>query len=184
MKYSVHLIDENGKGPYLSVKGRTSSLENYPCFDDQAVSEVEMEIEDEYIKDMWSDLKRCWSDDIQEALDLCGIDDIDREMYEKAKEETNTYFEVGAGGIGYIDCERLAPAYLEELGFRNPAIEIVRGVIEARNNKPTFPLNFYADAEDMFGHRAATGQGITPEEAREILRYAVELETALDEVLP
>ena len=24
MKYSVHLIDENGKGPYLSVKGRTS----------------------------------------------------------------------------------------------------------------------------------------------------------------
>ena len=24
MKYSVHLIDENGKGSYLSVKGRTS----------------------------------------------------------------------------------------------------------------------------------------------------------------
>ena len=23
MKYSVHLIDENGKGPYLSVRGRT-----------------------------------------------------------------------------------------------------------------------------------------------------------------
>ena len=23
MKYSVHLIDENGNGPYLSVKGRT-----------------------------------------------------------------------------------------------------------------------------------------------------------------
>ena len=23
MKYSVHLIDENGKGSYLSVKGRT-----------------------------------------------------------------------------------------------------------------------------------------------------------------
>ena len=23
MKYSIHLIDANGKGPYLSVKGRT-----------------------------------------------------------------------------------------------------------------------------------------------------------------
>ena len=146
--------------------------------------EKEMEIEEECIKDLWPDLKRCWPDDIQEAVDLCGIDDLDREMYERAKDKTNTYFEVEAGGNGYIDVKRLAPAYLEELCFRNPAIEIVRGVIEAKNNKPAFPLNFYDSAEDMLEHRDATGQGITPDEAREILMYAAEMERQIETVTP
>ena len=162
----------------------TAALENYPCFDDEAVSEVEMAIEEEYIKDLWPDLLRCFPDDFREALELCGIDEFDRELYEKAKEETNTYFEVEAGGIGYIDLARIAPAYADELRFRNPAIEIIQGVVEAKNNKPSFPLSFYDNAEDMLDHRDATGQGITTEEAREILKYAAELERQIETVLP
>ena len=172
------------RGDIDEENGYLSTLENYPRLDDEAVSEIEREMEEEYIKDLWGDLKCCWPDDIQEAVDLCGIDDLDREIYEKAKDETNTYFEVEAGGNGYIDCESLAPAYLAELKFKNPAIEIVKGVIEAKNNKLAFPIGFYDSAEDMLEHRDATGQGITPEEAREILMYAAELERQIETVIP
>ena len=164
--------------------GYTAALENYPCLDDEAVSEIETEIEEEYIKDLWPDLVRCYPDDFREALDLCGIDSLDQEIYEKAKDETNTYFKVEAGGTGYVDLARIAPAYAEELKFRNQAIEIIQGLVEAKNNKPSFPLNFYADAADMLDHRDATGQGITTEEAREILKYAVGLERQIETVLP
>ena len=164
--------------------GYTAALEQYPCLDDEAISEIETEIEEEYIKDIWPDLLRCFPDDFREALELCGIDEFDRELYEKAKEETNTYFKVEAGGNGYIDVKRLAPAYADEVRFRNPAIEILQKVVEAKNNKPSFPLNFYADAADMLDHRDATGQGITTEEAREILKYAAELERQIETVVP
>ena len=102
----------------------------------------------------------------------------------KQKKETNTYFEVEAGGHGYIDVKSLAPAYADELRFRNRALEILKGVVEVKNNKPSFPLSFYDNAEDMLYHRDATGQGITTEEAREILKYAVELERQIETVLP
>ena len=164
--------------------GYTAALKQYPCLDDEAVSEIEMEIEEEYIKDLWPDLVRCYPDDFREALDLCGIDSLDQEIYEKAKDETNTYFKVEAGGNGYIDLARIAPAYLEELRFRNRALEILKGVVELKNNKPSFPLSFYDNAEDMLDHRDATGQGITTEEAREILKYAVELERQIETVVP
>ena len=161
----------------------TAALENYPCLDDEAVSRIETEIEERYIKDLWPALVRCYSDDFREALELCGIDEIDREMYEKAKDETNTCFEVEAGGTGYIDVARIAPAYAEELKSKNPELEIIQGVVEARNNKPVFPLGFYSDAADMLEHRDATGQGITLEEAREILHYAADLERQIEMVL-
>lgn len=166
------------------ANGYMATLEQYPCLDDEAVSEVEMEIEEEYVKDLWPELVRCFPDDFREALDLCGIDSLDQEIYEKAKDETNTYFEVGAGGNGYIDVKRLAPAYADELRFRNPAIEIIQGLVEVRNTKPSFPLSFYDNAEDMLDHMDATGQGITTEEAREILKYAAELERQIETVLP
>ena len=166
------------------ANGYMAALENYPCLDDEAVSEVETEIEEEYIKDLWPDLVRCFPDDFREALDLCGIDSLDQEIYEKAKDETNTYFKVEAGGNGYIDVKRLAPAYAEELKFENRALEIIQGVVEAKNNKPSFPLSFYDNAEDMLDHRDATGQGITTEEAREILKYAAELERQIETVVP
>ena len=166
------------------ANGYMAALENYPCLDDEAVSEIETEIEEEYIKDLWPDLVRCFPDDFREALELCGIDEFDRELYEKAKDETNTYFEVEAGGNGYIDVKRLAPAYADEVRFRNPALEILQGVVEAKNNKPSFPLSFYDNAEDMLDHRDATGQGITAEEAREILKYAAELERQIETVVP
>lgn len=164
--------------------GYTAALEDYPCLDDEAISEIETEIEEEYIKDLWPDLVRCFPDDFREALELCGIDSLDQEIYEKAKDETNTYFEVEAGGHGYIDVKRLAPAYADELRFRNRALEILKGVVEAKNNKPSFPLSFYDNAEDMLDHRDATGQGITTEEVREILKYAVELERQIETVVP
>ena len=163
--------------------GYTAALEHYPALDDEAVTEVEMEIEEEYIEDLWPDLVCCFPEDFREALELCGIDELDRELYEKAKDETNTYFEIEAGGIGYIDVARIAPAYAEELKFKNPALEILQGVVEAKNNKPSFPLSFYDNAEGMLDHRDATGQGITPEEAREILLYAAELERQIESVL-
>ena len=165
------------------ANGYMAALGQYPCLDDEAVSEVETEIEEEYVKDIWSDLLRCFPDDFREALDLCGIDSLDQEIYEKAKDETNTYFEVEAGGNGYIDVKRLAPAYAEELKFKHPELGIIQGVVEVMNNKPAFPLGFYTDASDMLAHRDATGQGITPEEAREILRYAAELERQIGAVL-
>ena len=181
---SYRLIQIWIRGDIDKENGYTAALENYPCLDDEAISEIETEVEEEYIKDIWPDLLRCFPDDFREALELCGIDEFDRELYEKAKEETNTYFEVEAGGNGYIDVKRLAPAYAEELKFRNPALEILQGVVEAKNNKPSFPLSFYDNAEDMLDHRDATGQGITAEEARGILQYAAELERRIETVTP
>ena len=51
-----------------------------------------MEIEEEYIKDLWPDLVRCFPDDFREALDLCGIDSLDQEIYEKAKKRDKHLF--------------------------------------------------------------------------------------------
>ena len=74
------------------ANGYMAALENYPCLDDEAISEIEMEIEEEYIKDLWPDLVRCFPDDFREALDLCGIDSLDQEIYEKAKKRDKHLF--------------------------------------------------------------------------------------------
>ena len=162
----------------------TTSLENYPCLDDDVVSEVEFEMEGEYLKDCFSDIERHFPQATRDALELTGIETFDQECYRAAMDKSNTYFEVQAGGNGYIDFERLAPYYETELYAHKPEIKIIADMIQALENKPDFPLSFYNNAEDMLDHRDATGQGITTEEAREILKYAAELERQIETVVP
>jgi hypothetical protein len=93
-----------------------SALENYPAIDDQDVSLVKNEIEEEswesYIK---GDLLKAIEDHY--SLDDIEIIEEDQffQLYGKLCNDSNTYFEVEAGGIGYINIERLLTALPEEL---------------------------------------------------------------------
>jgi hypothetical protein len=96
------------------------SLENYPCINDEDVSNLEMEMEQE----SWENWIK--SDFLQAIVKHYKADweDADTDklytLYNELKESTNTYFEVEAGGNGYIDIKRLisglpeqAPSFLK-----------------------------------------------------------------------
>ena len=155
-----------------------NSLENYPCFDDELVSEIETEIEDDYLRDNSSDLTKLLTckDIIEDVLFL----DFDRELYEKAKDETNTYFEVESGGNGYIDFKRLAPAYELLLCEKYPAIKTLMARKELLETVPSYPNDFYESAEDHLNHlQQTTGLG---QERKELLEYTAELERIIGEL--
>ena len=157
------------------------SLQDYPCFDDDLVSRVEMEIEDEYIKDCTSDLHKLLSEPIQEAMqDLDIFDEIDRDCYEKAKEASNTYFEVRPGGNGYIDFKRLVKDYALAVCDKYPAITIITDLREQLERRPAWPLpGYYGDAAEML-HAVTLGNDrhvlSDPELMLQVLRYAAECE--------
>lgn len=90
-----------------SIIETLEQLANYPCMDDEDVSRMEMEMED-------SDWDNWIKRDLETALQkYFGAWDSDmdndklREYYNQLKEETNTYYEVQAGGNGWIDINRL-----------------------------------------------------------------------------
>lgn len=87
-------------------------LENYPAISDEDVSLMELEMEDEHWHLVYKDafikgLKTLAdnSDDIYNE-EVLNEDDL-RQYYETLKERSNTYFQVEAGGNGYIDIDRL-----------------------------------------------------------------------------
>ena len=88
-------------------------LDTYPAIDDMDCSiiehEIHMESWDIYIKNDFKDA-------IMKKYDLLDINISDEEFYVfyvDMLEKTNTYFEVEAGGNGYIDIDRLV-RYLPE----------------------------------------------------------------------
>jgi hypothetical protein len=153
------------------------SLDNYPCFDDELVSLVEAEIEDEYITNAGNDLHRECTREYQTAVEDCDLGtDINREAYEQAKEETNTYFQVESGGNGYIDFKRLAPVYEAIMLKNNLALALLIQERTARN-QAQWPVAFYESAADMLQHIDATGQSLTDHATnRAILQYAADME--------
>ncbi len=185
------LIEYKDHGGYGSVKAwildteenreSLGVLQNYPCFDDELVSQVETEIEDEYLSN--EDI-RCfgfniWTNEVLQDLDLYSID---RACYEQAKEKTNEYFRVESGGSGYIEFKRLASAYLEALKAKHPAIDIILNIREKlQMDLPPFPINFYYGAADMLQHYDATGNALTEVE-RALLLYCEELESIIEGV--
>lgn len=148
------------------------SLDGYPAFDDELVSEVEREIEEEYIKDN-DDIWRATPEPLRSILDDLDLRCIIPDIYYTVKERLNMYFEVESGGNGWIDLKKMEPAYNEELLARNPAIAML---LEYRSRAAAWPITFYESATDMLGHCRATGRAITAEEAQQILQYAADLE--------
>ena len=156
------------------------SLGNYPCFDDTLVSDIELEIENEYLQDNSSDLIRLLPESVQDACDVLVID-FDIECYEKAKESSNSYFQVEAGGNGYIDFKRIAKDYSLALCDKYPTIKIISELKESLT-LPPFPVDFYESLEDMAAHKAATFAEYTPEEIKAVVAHAVSLEKIISEV--
>jgi hypothetical protein len=159
-----------------------AGLDDYPCFDDELVSEIEQEIEDEYINRN-DDIHRLYTPQpLKDILSDLDLTEIDSELYYQAKDNCNVQFVVEAGGNGYINLSKLADEYNLLLCDKYPAIKIISELQEqlAACSPPPFPLSFYASAQDMLEHRTATGQPITPEEARALLLYAAELEEVLE----
>ena len=157
------------------------SLLDYPCFDDEIVSEIEREIEDEYLKDCAGDLHKLLPEPVQEAMqDLDIFDEIDRDCYEKAKEASNTYFELESGGNGYIDFKRLAADYALAVCDKYPAITIITDLRKQLEQRPAWPLpGYYGDAAEML-HAVTLGNDrhvlSDPELMLQVLRYAAECE--------
>lgn len=91
--------------------------------DDQDMSMLEIEIENENF-DSWirSDFEKSIINFINED-DFELPEDFDlRGLYEKLKDLTNTYFDIEAGGNGYIDIKRLMKGFNREmLGVKNEA---------------------------------------------------------------
>lgn len=188
-----NLIEHEETGSYNYVKAwlldttenrdLLNELFNYPCFDDDIVSELESEMETEMLKDCGRDLHSLLSENIQEAMrELHIFDDIDLDCYYKACEESNTYFEVEAGGNGYIDFERIVKDYAIALCDKHPGIKSLCSIYDTVNNKPVFPIEFYESADDMFNHLQATGK--LDDTTKELLAYTVELEKLIEALKP
>lgn len=182
------LVEVMDTGGYGSVKAWLldteenreilESLFDYPCFDDELVSQVEMEIEDEYIKDCSSDLHELLPEAMQEAMrDMFIFDEIDRDCYDKAKEASNTYFVVESGGNGYIDFKRLAADYALAIRDKYPAITIITEL----KKRPNWDVPGFYDAAEML-HAATMGSRADvlsdPELMLQVLQYAAECEGA------
>lgn len=96
-----------------------SSLLDYPSIDDEMVWLVNAEME----KECWHDwIKRDLIDaafpdnpDMREKLMVIDDDSL-YDYYLGIKEQKNEYFEVQAGGVGWINVERLAPLFRENIG--------------------------------------------------------------------
>lgn len=194
-----NLIDQLETGAYGSVQAwlldtpgnreLLDGLEDYPCFDDELVSQIEAEIEENYIRDN-DDIFRLYTNEyMRDALDLLDRRTIDPEIYREAKEQDNAYFEVHSGGIGYINLKKLAPTYNSLLCDRYPEIKIIADLLEKTDGRsasvPVFPISFYQSARDMLNHRMVTGTTVTDhrdfeEILREILRYTAELEEVFE----
>ena len=102
------------------------SLEDYPVLDEQAMSEVEMEWEQE-AWDNWlkSDLVHTLPDDIRDTidgLDDAQADDILSAAYSEAMEQTNSYPVAEYSGI-YVDIDRIKEAFGQSLETRLAKLE-------------------------------------------------------------
>ena len=162
-----------------------NSLFDYPCFDDELVSEIENEIETEYIKDCASDLHKLLSEDMQQALqEIYIFDDIDVECYRKACETSNTYFEVESGGNGYIDFKRIVKDYAIALCDKFPAIKSLCTIYETVNNVPKFSIDFYENMSDMQSHRLSQNNHYNQDEILQIVAYCIELESLIEKLQP
>jgi len=157
-------------------------LFDYPCFDDELVSQVEDEIEEEYIKDN-DDITRLYTDEplrsiLQDNDMACIIPDI----YYAAKEQANMQFEVQAGGNGWIDLKRLAKDYNLILCEKNP---VLRSIVELRERvtelecRDGWNVCGFFDAAEML-HAVTLGNQAhilqDPEIMLQVLRYAAECE--------
>ena len=124
-KDSPHVLQKrwayNGESIYIDVLCEDTeiiktlqALENYPCIDDEDCSMMEIEMEHE-----------CWESYIQRDFlnaiekhykaDYSDADNSDLlNLYNELKETSNTYFQVEAGGNGYIDIKSLINSLPEE----------------------------------------------------------------------
>lgn len=155
-------------------------LFDYPCFDDELVYQVEMEIEDEYLENNGRDLHKLLSEPMQEAMrGMFIFDEIDRDCYEKAKDASNTYFEVEDGGNGYIDFKRLVKVYASAICDKYPAIAVITDLREQLERRPAWDVPGFYDAAEML-HAATMGNRADvlsdPELMLQVLKYAAECE--------
>lgn len=89
-------------------------MESYPSFDDELMSEIEMDWESE-AWESWlkSDLLRTLPEDTQESVDKLTNDDI-FECYREAMDETNTYPEAEYSGVS-VDVDRIKESFLAHI---------------------------------------------------------------------
>jgi hypothetical protein len=95
-----------------------ADLSDYPAMDDEDVSSMEMEIENE-AWDNW--IERDFKDKVVKHYDAWDSDadsNTLRELFSQLKEKTNTYGQVESGGNYYIDLDRLI-AGLPEIAPEN-----------------------------------------------------------------
>lgn len=95
------------------------ALADYPAMDDQDVSAMEMEMEEE---DWSSWMKRDFKKRIEKKFGVWDSDPDDGklfELYRELKEQTNTYYEVQSGGSGWCDLDRLLEAIETTPNFFN-----------------------------------------------------------------
>ncbi len=92
--------------------------ENYPLYDEEMHSEVEMEWQQE-AWDLWleDDLVRTLPEELREWVELISEDDHHTMLwlaYQQAMEKTNTYPEAEYSGV-YVDVDRIKDAFASAL---------------------------------------------------------------------
>lgn len=103
------------------------ALDDYPCIDDERVSEIEMQWETE-AWESWvrRDLYGALPEDLQEKADGIGDSDL-FECYRRAMEATNTY-PVPEYSDVYIDVDRIADSYAKHVAAFDPAADATRNL--------------------------------------------------------
>jgi hypothetical protein len=92
------------------VEGYTDRLENYPCLDEEKMSEIELDWEVEAWNDwLKSDLIRSLPDEIEELIDDMNDDKL-FSLYRQAMEECNEYPTAEYSGV-YVDVNRISETF-------------------------------------------------------------------------
>jgi hypothetical protein len=96
------------------------SLEYSPCINDEDVSSLQIEMENE---DWYNWIRRDFTDAIMKKFGLLDIDPDKNKLFEyylQLKDENNLYYEVQMGGNGYIDVNQLVESIEVLPDWMNP----------------------------------------------------------------
>jgi hypothetical protein len=138
----IHVTGDYGSECVLIRQGwdwgkeTTDALEDYPCINEERVSEVEMQWEEEAWKDwLYYDLSRFLRDKADSLLETYFdklSDDAAWELYREAMEASNTY-PVGEHNGVTVDVDRVGPELSRLVSERYEAerSKVIRDALEA-----------------------------------------------------
>lgn len=107
------------------------SLEKYPCLDDEAMSEVERDLETECFdcfgrRDFQDHLCETLDESLSEKIENLTVEQLESIYYEASSATNYNIFEVESGTSGYFNFESFGGLYAQQIPLLKRLVEAVK----------------------------------------------------------